>query len=290
MSAEVEKLLIDKGISYRASGQDYIIECLNPDHEDNNPSLRIDQVRGIGHCLSCGFKVNLFNYFGVIVNQVNMRVAGLKQKLKDLKVNTEGLPMMENPIYMNKVFRNISVSTLKEFEAFHTDSEPGMEDRLIFPIRDIGGKIRVFVGRHMVSKGNPRYMIQPAGAKMLMYPPALKEKSKYLVLVEGTFDMLNLYDNGLKAVSATMGTNTLNDKDANMRLLPFKAQGVTHIFILFDGDDPGREAADKLKPVLEILNYKVEIIPMEEGTDPGVMSDDEIEGVRIYCEEKSKLN
>ena len=41
---DVIELLNKQKLSYTVSGQDYTIQCLSPDHEDNNPSLRIDTV------------------------------------------------------------------------------------------------------------------------------------------------------------------------------------------------------------------------------------------------------
>ncbi len=288
MSAEVEKLLNDKGISFKVSGQDYVVACLNPEHEDNNPSLRIDKIRGIGHCLSCGFKVNIFNHFNVIVNKVSMRTESLRLKLKELKANSEGLPMLEGAYDARTAFRGISVSTYKEFGAFYTDVDTAFENRIVFPVNDISGKTRVFVGRHVLSNGNPRYMIQPSGAKMQMLPPKLLTKSNYLVLVEGVFDMLNLYDKGLKAVSATMGTKVLSEKELPAKLLPFRAQGVTKIYILFDGDEAGVKAADELKPALEKLEYLVEIIPLESDMDPGNLSEEDVLSIKEYCENQMK--
>jgi hypothetical protein len=43
----VEALLIEKGISFTSSGKDYLIKCLNPDHDDSNPSLRVDKINGV---------------------------------------------------------------------------------------------------------------------------------------------------------------------------------------------------------------------------------------------------
>ena len=60
----VDELLTAQGIEFRHSGKDYLIRCLSPDHEDRNPSLRIDKTTGIFNCLSCGYSGNLFNHFG----------------------------------------------------------------------------------------------------------------------------------------------------------------------------------------------------------------------------------
>ena len=40
----VEDLLRQKNIEYIPKGKDYVVRCLNPDHADRNPSMRIDQV------------------------------------------------------------------------------------------------------------------------------------------------------------------------------------------------------------------------------------------------------
>ena len=53
--------------------------------------------------------------------------------------------------------------------------------------------------------------------------------------------MLNLFDKGMENAVCCFGTNTLQN-NTKQKLLPFRAQGVTHIYILFDGDDAGTKA------------------------------------------------
>ena len=60
----VEDLLLSKDIQYIPKGKDFVIRCLNPEHEDRNPSMRIDQVTGIFNCFSCEYKGNIFTHFG----------------------------------------------------------------------------------------------------------------------------------------------------------------------------------------------------------------------------------
>ncbi len=282
MADEVEKLLQDKGIYFTISGSDYLIKCLNPEHSDNHPSFRIDKIKGIGHCFSCGFKVNIFKYFGIITNQVNIKVATLKEKLNALKQSAAGLDMLDGYTPLTDKFRNISIDTFKEFDIFYTDKVKGMEDRVIVPLKDIKGNIKTFIGRHMLSNGNPRYMIYPKGVPLPLFPPVLKQRSCSLVLVEGLFDMLNLYDKGLTNVCAVMGTQAINNDSAKHKFLPFKAQGVTNIYICFDGDEAGNKSAIELKPRLESYGFIVEIMELEEGTDPGTMTIDDVDGLISY--------
>ena len=48
MVTSVQELIADKGLQYKLSGKDVLIKCLNPDHADRDPSLRIDKLTGIG--------------------------------------------------------------------------------------------------------------------------------------------------------------------------------------------------------------------------------------------------
>ena len=287
MSNPVQELLNSKGVRYTESAKDFVTQCFNPDHNDSNPSFRIDKTTGISHCFSCGFSVNIFKHFGVLTNNTSIKVAKLKNKLKDLKTNFLGVEFPEEMVPMNRMFRGISPTTLREFGAFYTHGSETLQDRVFFPIKDITGKIVVFVGRHMLSQGNPRYLNYPSGVTMPIFPEVFKQKYSSAVLVEGIFDMLNLYDNGLHNVCCTFGTNTLT-KTIGDKLLPLKIQGITKIYILYDGDEAGRAAAAKLKPMLEEDGFEAEIIPMEEGTDPGELSKDDVNSINEYINGSTK--
>lgn len=281
MSDPVLELLQKNGLEYKVSGRDYLIKCLNPEHPDTNPSFRVDRVSGIAHCFSCGFKTNIFKYYGVFTNPIPIKIAKLKEKLEDLKIMAKGLDLPAGATIFNKTFRGISAQTLKHFEAFYTNQEEKLVDRIVFPIKDITGKTVVYVGRHMLSNGNPRYLNYPSKVQIPVFPAQIPAGHHSLVLVEGIFDMLNLYDKGLKNVVCTFGTNTLQN-DTKLKLLPFKAQGVTHIFILFDGDEAGEKAAALLKPLIEACEFIVEIVKLPDGMDPGELDQENVDSIKEY--------
>lgn len=281
MSDPVLEILQKHGHTYKVSGRDYLIKCLNPEHSDSNPSFRIDKVTGAAHCFACGYKTNIFRYYGVFTNNVPIRIAKLKDKLAQVSISMHGVPLPDGATPYLRPFRGISVKTLKQFEAFYTHKLEKLSDRIIFPIKDITGKTRVYVGRHVLSNADPKYINYPASVEMPVFPPRLEGTSASLVLVEGIFDFLNLYDKGMRNVVCTFGTNTLH-KDTKQKMLPFKAQGITHIFLMFDGDTAGNKAADILKPILEDLEFIVEIIKLPEDTDPGSMDSEEVRGLIEY--------
>ena len=282
MSDPIIELLQKNSLPFTVSGRDYLIKCLNPDHEDTNPSFRIDRISGAAHCFSCGFKTNIFKYFGVFTNPVPLRIANLKKKLQELKTNQYiEIPAGHTP--WTKPFRGISAQTLKHFEAFYTNQVEKLQDRIVFPIRDVTNDIKVFVARHTLSNGNPRYINYPSGVQLPLFPSYLEAPSRSIVLVEGVFEMLNLYDKGIKNAVCCFGTNTLQNT-AKQKLLPFKAQGVTNIYILFDGDEAGEKAAKQLKPTLEEDDFIVEIVKLPDGVDPGELDQLDVTSIKEYIQ------
>ena len=284
MSDPVLELIQKNNLAFSVSGRDYLIKCLNPDHSDSNPSFRVDKVTGVAHCFACGFKTNLFKYYGVFTNLVPMKILALKEKLDALKKFGQELELPQGYTPWTKQFRGISPATLKHFGAFYTNQVEKLQDRIVFPVKDITNKTQVFVARHTMSQGNPRYINYPSGVKIPLYPAHLPSGYNSMVIVEGLFDMLNLYDNGCENVVCAFGTNTLQN-DIKSKLLPFRAQGITHIYILFDGDDAGRSAAKNLEPLLKAEGFIVEIVELPDGTDPG---DLDIENVRSIAEYVNK--
>ena len=281
MSDPVLDLLNKYQLTFTISGKDYLIRCLNPEHNDSNPSCRVDKITAVAHCFSCGFKANLFKYFGVFTNTTPLKVAKLKDKLASLKSTLNGLDPLEGSVPYTRPFRGLSIKTLKAFEAFYTTKIEKLEDRIVFPIKDITGKTVVYVGRHTLSNGNPRYINYPSGVEIPIFPATVPNGFKTAVLVEGIFDMLNLYDKGLLNSIACFGTNTLQ-KDTKIKLLPLKAQGIQKIFIMFDGDAAGEKAANTIKPLIEAEGFLVETINLPDGTDPGELSEEDVTSLIEY--------
>lgn len=281
MSNPVLDLIQKQNLAYYVSGKDYLIKCLNKDHEDTNPSLRVDMVTGKTHCFSCGFKVNLFAHFNVTSNFLSIKVAKLKEKLSNISVMSKDLEFPCGVEPYTKKYRGISAKTLEKFGAFYTYVEEKYSDRLFFPLKDPSGRTSVFIGRAMHTAASPRYMVVPTGATLPLYPIVFTDKFQSVVLVEGIFDMLNLYDKGIKNVSCAFGTQILI-KDTARKLLPLKVQGIHKIYLCFDGDEAGKKAMNELQPLLEEQGFSVEQIDLPEGSDPGDLSQEHVDTIRNY--------
>lgn len=289
MNDPVLDLLNKYNLQYKISGKDYLITCLNPDHEDRNPSLRVDRTTGIAHCFSCGFKANLFKHYGILTNTTSLKINKLKEKLKELYINFNGVDFPYDKIPLNKPFRGISTQTLKEFDCFYTNGKEELLNRAIFPIKDVRNRVAGYVARHMMSNGSPRYIIYPPGAHLPIFPEQLREKSTTLVLVEGIFDLLNLYDKGLKNVACTFGTSSLFN-DTAIKLLPFRTQGINKIYLMYDGDVAGQDAMDKLIPLIEEAEYIVEKIKLPDDVDPGDLSQEDVDSIKEWVKNNESSN
>lgn len=261
----VEELLRSRGIDFKPSGKDFVIRCLNPDHEDRNPSLRIDRTTGIYNCLSCGYSGNLFNHFGEKANWLQIRREKLKNAISDKLVETSGLEVPVNAVPFEQDWRGISGDTFKNFGAFqHNNAE--FIGRVVFPIRNITGKIVAFCGRHQ-GQVDPKYLFHPAGAKLPLFP-VVKPIQGRIILVEGIMDMINLHDKGLTNAVCAFGVNKVTPEKINI----LKIQGISGIDIFFDNDDAGQNAAQKLKELLENNEIIVRNITMKNVKDPGELT------------------
>ena len=268
-----EELLQSKGIQYRLSGKDAVISCLNPEHDDTNPSMRVDRVTGIFHCFSCGYKGNLFTYYGAPASPTEVRIHRIKEKIQKVKSETVGIQLPKDRLkWKGGGFRNISEETLDIWDAF-TWNVPQFENRIIFPIRDITGKTVSLIGRSLDDFSKMKYYIYPQGAEMPFCPAKVKPIQNRVILVEGIFDALNLWDKGLKNTVCCFGTQQVNW----VKLSLLKLQGVQGIDIMFDGDEAGRQASEKAKEIAEKLEMSARIVKLRDNIDPGNLTKPEIQ-------------
>jgi len=280
---DTENLLEKKGVHYTYSGADLLIRCLNPEHDDSNPSMRIDKITGVFNCLSCGYSGNIFKEFNEDYNLLNIRVMKLKDKIRKLSVPTLTIPL--NAVPFDREYRNISTETFNHFKAFVT-ADKEFEGRVVFPIYDILDKIVLFHARYIHSETSPKYINLPHKVKKPLFPAIPELIDGSIILVEGFFDMLNLWDKGLKNVVCAFGSTLVKkdgrgDVDIVRKFSQFKLQGVNKIYIMFDGDKSGRDGARKLKKALG-ENYIIEVIELDEGSDPGKLTKDEIDSIKEY--------
>lgn len=271
---DVEDLLKSNQIPYIPKGKDFVVSCLNPEHADRNPSMRIDQVTGIFNCFSCEFKGNLFSHFGQKPNRMEIKRQLLKKKIAEVRAQTVGLQMPEG--YMPYVgnWRNIKPETYTDFEAFiHVGSD--FSGRICFPVRDRTGEIVAFVSRTTTDQ-QPKYLNSPRGAKMPLFPVVEPIQNK-IILVEGIFDVLNLHDKGLTNAVCCFGVKNVTEE----KLEVLSVQGIEGIDIFLDNDEAGQKAAQKIQELCEkvgLISRKVSFGSKE--LDAGALAQTQVEKLR----------
>lgn len=282
---EVKDILIEKNIPYIIKGKDYLIKCLNPEHEDTNPSLRIDKLSGLMHCFSCGFSADIYKYFNIHKDKfIDIKIDQLLEKINQLKASN-GLSVPLDAVHYKADWRGIRGKTLLEFGAFTTETIKKMEGRVVFPIWDILGKIVAFQGRYLYSDLEPKYDIEPASVTLPLYPAVVKPIKDSIILVEGILDMINLHDKGLTNAVCTFGTafgNVKAHKKQKLnisRLLQYRFLGADTVYIMYDGDKPGKEAAKNLYNYIN-NTFVTDIIELDDEQDPGSLTQDQVNKIK----------
>jgi DNA primase len=174
--------------------------------------------------------------------------------------------MPTGAVMYNGTLRNISADTLKIWSAFTWDDGDKFTGRVIFPIRDITGKTVGLIGRLLRDDPTrPKYHIYPPGLKLPLCPAKPKMIQNRVILVEGIFDALNLWDKGLKNAVCCFGTQSVDW----VKLSILKMQGATGMDIMFDGDEAGQMAATKVESICDQLGLGHQTIKLKQGNDPG---------------------
>lgn len=148
--------------------------------------------------------------------------------------------------------RGLTSETIKRFGIGFCDKGM-MSGRIAIPISNSEGAVVAYAGRLLEdpTDDTPKYKFPPGFLKTLELfnlHRAIKESDEMpLVIVEGFFDCMKLYQNGCRRVIALMGS-TLAETQLDLIRKHFTSG--THIILALDEDKAGRAAR-------EIIAYKL---------------------------------
>ena len=176
--------------------------------------------------------------------------------------------------------QKFSSEALKKSGLF-SDGQRGYFDRffsrLIFPITDKNGDVIAFAGRDLTNKKNIAKYINSIETPIynksktfygLNLSKDFIRKEKYIILVEGYFDLIRLYQHNIKNVVAISGTS-FTDLHASII-----KQYSKNIIIAFDGDSAGKKAAIRTGYTLLKNDINPKILSIPDGMDPDDWVDD----------------
>ncbi len=141
-------------------------------------------------------------------------------------------------------------------------------NRIVIPIRDERGNIVAFGGRSIKGE-TPKYINSPESeifkkSRILFGFYEGKEyirETETVVITEGYFDVLSLFQKGVRFAVAPMGTALTED---HAKLLSRYAKRAV---LMFDGDQAGRKAERMAIPVLLKEGMEVRVFRLPEGED-----------------------
>ncbi|RLL35554.1 toprim domain-containing protein [Acinetobacter cumulans] len=151
-----------------------------------------------------------------------------------------------------------------------------LRDRVIFPIRDVKGRVVGFGGRALNDEIKPKYINSPDSEvfhkNQLLYGlyEGRKQKAHDWLMVEGYMDVIALQQYGVAGAVATLGTAS-NTEHLNI-LFNQNDKKNNRITLAFDGDAAGQKAARRtLEIALPLLNdgreLKFFVLPNDHDPD-----------------------
>lgn len=140
-------------------------------------------------------------------------------------------------------------------------------NRAMFPIMDVRGRVIAFGGRVM-GDGNPKYLNSPETKifnkrrNLFALNFAKNTKKNYMLLCEGYMDVISLHQAGFDNAVASLGTALTEEQ---VQLL---SRYTKEIYLTYDSDGPGVDAAIRAIPMLNKVGIKTKIVNMQPMKDP----------------------
>ncbi|MBT8407688.1 MAG: DNA primase [Deltaproteobacteria bacterium] len=168
-----------------------------------------------------------------------------------------------------KVGMNIAVQAGLLVKKSEQDGYDRFRHRLMFPIKDMSGRTIGFGGRAL-DDSLPKYLNSPEtpifhkGRTLYGLATAREacRQNKQALVVEGYFDLLAIYNQGIRQVVAPLGTALTRQ---HVRLLSRLAPQAV---LVFDGDEAGMQAAMRSLELFMRERMEVRLLDLPEGMDP----------------------
>lgn len=145
-----------------------------------------------------------------------------------------------------------------------------LRGRVVFPIRDVRGRVIGFGGRALGPDQEPKYLNTPESPvfhkrrAFYGFPHALEgiRRSGRAIVCEGYFDRVALHRAGMSEGLATCGTALTQEHGADLR------RRTKQVVLLFDGDAAGEKAVERALELLLPHGLRVKAAALPAGHDP----------------------
>lgn len=290
--SEIMSIVKSLGIQYTDHG-DYIkFKCINPTHEDNNPSMTMIKSNGYTRCWSCGTVYNFSSFVKqashksisefVDMNKYNRnfftclpkkdvikkfeknaerKLRILKGEMLEATHNKKVMEFLHSINVSEEAINFFNIQYVKEAEiTFRPIDTKGtfLKNRVVIPIHE-NLKFINLECRDYTGKQTPK-VLYPRGSKAdVLFNYDNLDFNKPLIVVEGIKSALRIWHYITKNVTATLGSGLgKSQKQLISRM--------TDLILFPDHDTAGMSM---ISQVDNIMDYDYRIVLMsEEGQDP----------------------
>ena len=145
-----------------------------------------------------------------------------------------------------------------------------MRGRVMFPIRDVRGRVIGFGGRAILADQQPKYINTPETpifkkrSALYGFPHALESirRADQVIVCEGYFDRIALERANLGEALATCGTALTHGHGEQI------SRRTKQVVLLFDGDEAGQNAVEKAVSELLPIGLSLRAAFLPAGEDP----------------------
>lgn len=173
-----------------------------------------------------------------------------------------------DPAHPYLTTRGISKETAQEFGVGYFPGKGSMAGRVVIPIHDERGQLVAYAGRS-IDGTEPRYKLPAGFHKSAVLYNLHRVTGEEVILVEGFFDCLKVWQSKNPFVVALMGCS-LSEKQEQLLLRQFR-----RVTLVLDGDEAGRKAADEIGRRL-IRRVFVRVVDVSEGNQPDQLSEEQL--------------
>jgi DNA primase len=172
---------------------------------------------------------------------------------------------LKNSGIPSDIFMSTGILRVKEGETYDI-----FRGRVVIPILDVNKKVIGFGGRTIEKDGFPKYINSPEspvfskGSSLFGIDKARKSISEKneVYIVEGYFDLISLYMNGVKNVVSTLGTSVTEGQLTKLR------NYTENITLMLDGDEAGIKSALRLIGLFSEMDINGSMVVLPDGHDP----------------------
>jgi DNA primase len=244
-------------------------------------AFHVNTAEQVFHCFSCGAGGSVFDLVAALegcgIREAAQRLSGWRNDnfapestitKKTSSVAPLGFRLRGVDVrHPYLISRGIHEATAHEFGIGYYAGPGLMSRRLVIPIDDDAGRLVGYCGRSL-DGSEPRYRFPAGFAKsqvLFNLHRAAATRQSSVILVEGFFDCLKVYQAGFGSVVALMGS-ALYAQQRRLLLERFR-----RIVLMLDGDAPGRRAAAVVSARLSAA-CSVRIVQISENRQPDQLS------------------